>query len=207
MGIKKAVTSFLLVSFFTLFASPICAEVPQKKDQNLYEFLKNTEEVSAEYSYPSMKIASAEAGQVKLPAHTPIVIRCDETITTSNIVSGGTVKFSVVGDVRSNDGKVLTSSGTPVSATISFASQKGMIGKSGTVTINDFHTNTVDGSYVPLSSSVSANPDDKMTLSIVLSVLVCPLFLLMKGDDAQVPAGTTKTAYTVSDVYVKVNQF
>lgn len=207
MQIKKLISSFLVVSFLALFSSPICAATPPKKSQNLYEFIKNTEEISAEYSYPSMKIASAAAGQVKLPAHTPIVIRCDETITTSNIVSGGTVKFSVVGDVRSNDGKILISAGTPVSATISFSSPRGMIGKSGTVTINDFHTNSVDGSYVPLSSSVTATPDDKMTLSIVLSVLVCPLFLLMKGDDAQVFAGTTKTAYTVSDVYVKVNEF
>lgn len=45
-----------------------------------------------------------------------------------------------------------------------------------------------------------------MVISVVLSVLICPLFLLMKGDDAQVPAGITKTAYTVSDVYVKVNK-
>ena len=42
-----------------------------------------------------------------------------------------------------------------------------------------------------------------MVLSIVLSVLICPLFLLMKGDEAQVLVGTTKTAYTVADVYVK----
>lgn len=207
MQIKKIISSFLLVSFFTLFTSPISAEVSQKNSQNLHDFIKNTEEVSAYYNYPSMKLASASSGQLKLPAHTPIVIRCDETISTRDIISGGTVKFSVVGDVRSTSGKVLIAAGTPVSATISFSSPSGMIGKSGTIAINDFHTDAVDGSYVPLSSSISANPDDKMTISIVLSVLVCPLFLLMKGDDAQVPAGTTKTAYTVSDVYVKINEF
>ncbi len=207
MQIKKLISSFLVVLFLTMFTSPIFADVSQKNTQTLYDFLKNTDEVTANYAYPSMKIASASSGQVKLPAHTPVAIRCDETITTSNIVSGGTVKFSVIGDIKSSDGRVLISAGTPVSATISFASPKGMIGKSGTVTINDFHTNTVDGAYVPLSSSVSATPEDKMTLSIVLSVLVCPLFLLMNGDDAQVPAGTTKTAYTVSDVYVKINEF
>lgn len=69
--------------------------------------------------------------------------------------------------------------------------------------ITDFHTTAVDGTYIPLSGSVSAKPDDKMTVSIVLSVLICPLFLLMKGDEAQVPAGTTKTAYTITDTYIK----
>ena len=42
-----------------------------------------------------------------------------------------------------------------------------------------------------------------MTLSIVLSVLICPLFLLMKGDEARLEAGMTKSAYTVVDTYVK----
>lgn len=51
--------------------------------------------------------------------------------------------------------------------------------------------------------SCHQQPDDKMTVSIVLSVLICPLFLLMKGDEAQVPAGTTKTAYTITDTYIK----
>ena len=78
-----------------------------------------------------------------------------------------------------------------------------MIGRSGEVTVTDFHTTAVDGTYVPLSGSVSARPDDKMTMSIVLSVLICPLFLLMKGEDAQVPAGSTKTAYTISEVHIK----
>ena len=42
-----------------------------------------------------------------------------------------------------------------------------------------------------------------MTLSIVLSVLICPLFLLMKGEEAQLPVGATKTAYTITDLYIK----
>ena len=81
-----------------------------------------------------------------------------------------------------------------------------MIGRSGELTVNDFHTTAVDGTYIPLSGSVSAKPDDKMTLSVVLSVLICPLFLLMHGDDARLPVGSTKTAYTITDTYVKTNR-
>jgi len=206
MQVKKIISSFLVISLMTFFVTPISAESSNKSKQSLYSFLKNTDKITARYAYPSMKLASASTGQVKLPAHTPIIIRCDETITTRDVVDGGTVNFSVLSDVKSQDGSILISAGTPVTATISFSSPKGMIGKSGTITINDFHTTAVDGSYIPLSSSISARPDDKLATSIVLSVLICPLFLLMKGEDAQVPAGTTKTAYTVSDAYVKVNK-
>ena len=150
-----------------------------------------------------MKLTSSSSGKSVISAHTPIVIRCSETISTKDVVNGGEVNFSVVNDVKDSSGNILIKSGTPVTAQISFAKSKGLIGRSGEVTITDFHTTAVDGTYVPLSGSVSAKPDDSMVLSIVLSVLICPLFLLMKGDEAQVLVGTTKTAYTVADVYVK----
>lgn len=116
-----------------------------------------------------------------MASHTPIVIRNESTITTKDIVSGDSVNFSVVQDVRDSNGYVLIKHGTPVSANISFKKQ-GMIGRSGEITVTDFHTTAVDGTYIPLSTTMSAHPDDKMVLSIVLSVCVCPLFLLMKGE-------------------------
>ncbi len=209
MKSKRIIASFLLTTFLSLFATPLTNEVSASSEQeSLYEFLQNTDKISASYKYPSMKLASTSPGSGKLliPAHTPIAIRCEETITTRNVVSGGTVNFSVVGDIKDSNGNILIKSGSPVTAEISFARDRGMIGRSGELTVNDFHTTAVDGTYIPLSGSVSAKPDDKMTLSVVLSVLICPLFLLMHGDDARLPVGSTKTAYTITDTYVKTNR-
>lgn len=204
MKIKKSIILLLLLSMFSFICNPLNSIArATTNEQSLYDFMKNTENIEASYKYPSLKISSNSIGKTTLPAHTPIIIRCTETISTKDIVSGGTVNFSVVSDVKDVNGKVLIKAGSPVTAEISFAKSKGMIGKSGEVTINDFHTVGIDGTYIPLSGSVSAKPDDKMTMSIVLSVIVC---LLMKGEDAQVIAGTTKTAYTVSDVYIKANE-
>lgn len=206
MKIKKLVASFLTLSFMSMFTTPLSAGVVAKSSQmTLSEFLKTTDKVEASYSYPSMKLTSNGAGKSTLKAHTPVVIRAVDTITTGEIVSGGTVNFSVVSDVKDVNGNILVKSGAPVTAQISFTKSKGMIGRSGEVTVSDFSTIAVDGSYIPLSGSVSARPNDKMTMSIVLSVLICPLFLLMKGQEAVVPAGTQKTAYTVNDVYIKPN--
>lgn len=204
MKIKKTIASFLLLAFCLVFSVPTTGIATASTDtETLYDFIKNTKEITASYTYPSMKLAAAGAGKSTLAAHTPIIIRCTETISTRDIVSGGEVNFAVVNDVKDASGNILIKAGSPVTAQISFVKTKGMIGRSGEVTVTDFHTTAVDGTYVPLSGSVSARPDDKMTLSIVLSVLVCPLFLLLKGDDAQVPAGTTKTAYTISEVHIK----
>ena len=204
MKIKRTIASFLLLTFCTMFTTPLgSVATANVEEESLYDFIKNTKEITASYTYPSMKLAAAEAGKSTLAAHTPIIIRCTETISTRDIVSGGEVNFAVVNDVKDANGNILIKAGSPVTAQISFAKSKGMIGRSGEVTVTDFHTTAVDGTYVPLSGSVSARPDDKMTMSIVLSVLICPLFLLMKGEDAQVPAGSTKTAYTISEVHIK----
>ncbi len=200
--IKKITSSLLLASFMLFTTSPLSAET-KNNTNSLSDFLKTTDNVSARYTYPNLIASSYASGKSVLQAHTPILIKCEETITTKNIVTGGTVNFSVVADVKDSNGNILIKAGAPVTAQISFAKDKGMIGRSGEVTISDFHTNAVDGTYVPLSGSVSAKPEDKMTLSIVLSVLICPLFLLMKGEEAQLPAGTQKTAYTIAEVYVK----
>lgn len=203
MKMKRVIASTLLITMMSLFTSPMSTATTD--ELTLYDFLKTTDrnQIDAKYQYPSMKLSVNQTGKSTLGAHTPIIIRCTETISTRDVVSGGIVNFAVVSDVKDNNGNILIKANTPVTAEISFAKSKGMIGRSGEVTVSDFHTTAVDGTYIPLSGSVSAKSDDKMTVSIVLSVLVCPLFLLMKGDEAQLTAGTTKTAYTVSDIYIK----
>jgi hypothetical protein len=79
-----------------------------------------------------------------------------------------------------------------------------MIGQPGKITISDFGVKAVDGSYVPLRATLTDEGKDRMVLSIVVSLLFCPLFLLMKGGEGQIPAGTQKTVYVAADVDVAV---
>lgn len=202
MLIKKLTSVMLILSFAMLSSGELSAATSSEK-VSLSDFIKNTEKIEASYAYPSLKISANSSGKAILPANTPVIIKNVETITTANIVNGTVVNFVIVNDIKNSNGAVLIKAGAPVSAQISFTSDKGPIGKSGKLTISDFHTVAVDGTYVPLSGTVSANPDDKMVLSVVLSVFVCPLFLLLKGDEAVLQAGTTKTAYTVTELYIK----
>lgn len=201
---KRTIASFLITTLMVLSTAPLSAETTSD-NMTLSEFLKTTnhKQVEAKMTYPSMPKLAMNASGLRLPANTPIIIRCDETITTNDVVSGTTVKFSVLQDVKGANGVVLVKAGSPVTAQITFAKKRGRIGGSGQITISDFHTTAVDGTYIPLSGTVSQNPDDKMVLSVCLGVLICPLFLLMRGEDAQVPAGTTKTSYTAAEVYIK----
>ena len=176
------------------------------KNETLYDFLKNNENIKASYKYPSMKLTSRTEGKTKLSANTPVILKNRYTVSTKTLVSGNSILFTVLDDVKDETGTILIKAGTPATAEITFVEYKGLIGRSGEIEINDFHTTAIDGSYVALSGSLSANPDNKRALSIILSIFVCPLFLLMEGDEAQIAAGTTKTVYTALDTYINTER-
>ena len=200
----KKLTSFVLISLIVFSTtSQLSQTTLAKQSKTLADFIKNNNKIETKLCYPSMKLSSSNSNKAVLPAHTAIMIKSNDTISSKNLASGSTVNFSVVNDIKNADGLILIKAGTPVSAQISFVEESGMIGKTGKLTISDFHTTAVDGTYIPLSGTVSSNPDDKMALSIVLSILVCPLFLLMKGGEGSLPAGTIKIAYTITDTYIK----
>ncbi len=203
MGFKKLTSSLLLLIFMCSSASPLTAATT--KDETLYDFMQNTKDIKASYTYPSMKTSSNIEGTVKLPANTPVILKNRNTISTKFIVNGTSVPFTVADDVKDETGTVLIKAGTPASAKITFVEYKKAIGRSGEIQISDFHTTAVDGSYVPLSGTLSSNPDNRMVLSIVLSAVICPLFLLMEGREAEVSAGTTKTVYTAIDTHINTD--
>lgn len=175
----------------------MCEE--SETDATLYEILADNKEITASYEYPGYMLVKSTAAKKLLEAHTPVIIKNDEEINTKNIKSGDQINFVTVQDVKDKKGNVVIEAGTPVSANIEFKKRE-LIGRSAKITISDFHTKSVDGNYIPLSSVITEEPEDRMVLSIVLSVLVCPLFLLMKGKQARVPANTVKTVYTAFDV-------
>ncbi len=200
MKIKKIISLTLILAFMGIFPTQLSSA--QNESPTLYQFIKENKEFKASFEYPSYIAASNSAGKKLLPGHSPVMIKNQSEINTKNITSGDTLTFIVAQDVKDENDNVLIQAGTSVNASVNFEA-KTYIGRSAKITINDFHTKAVDNTYIPLSTAITEEPDDKMVLSIVLSVLLCPLFLLMKGKDAKIPAGTAKTVYTVNDVYIK----
>jgi hypothetical protein len=108
----------------------------------------------------------------------------------------------VLNDVKIND-VVIIKAGTKAQAQVSAIDDAGFIGRSGKILISDFSTRAVDGGSIPLQGTVSSNASSRVVASLALSFFVCPLFLLMRGQEAIVPAGTEKTVFTAADVQVK----
>lgn len=199
---KLFTTLLLIFSILALTTLPrnfVSADDVQP--DNLKIFLAETEKINAKYEYPNYHQTPQAPEKIKIPAHTPIIIKNKYRISADKIGSGDQITFATTNPLKSKDGRILINANSPVEATINFNKTK-RIGKAGDLTITDFHVNAADGTYIPLSSSIYVQGDDCMALSIVLSIIICPLFLLMKGGEATLPPNTTKTVYTVTDVYV-----
>lgn len=205
---KRSLAIVLATLLLTLKLSGLICLAATNNQDNLKNFLKDKKEVFIKYQYPSMnttKLATSKiCSMVTLPAGTPIVLRNMETINSSNITNGSSVMFTVINDVVVDD-KVLIKAGSIVNAQVNYAKKKNYAGVAGEITISDFAAKAVDGTYVPLRATLSSKGEEKMGLSIGLGVVICILFLLIQGDDAVIPAGTTKSVYTIMDVQINTS--
>jgi len=143
------------------------------------------------------------AQDVTLPAGTRVELETVHTIN-SQIQVGESVDFKVRADVTI-DGKVLIKAGSIAKGNVMSISKPKGLGKEGKVEIQVKNVVAADGKIVPLSaSSISREGEDKATLSILLGLFICILFLFMKGKDGVIPAGTATDAVVASNMKIAI---
>lgn len=144
------------------------------------------------------------AGEIIIPAGTRIELETVQSISSELIQPGEPVEFKVRADVAIN-GVVVVKAGTLAKGVVITSDQAKGIGKEGNVEIQVKNVQAVDGSFLPLSgNSIARKGENNAVLSIVLGVLVCLLFLLIKGKNGVIPAGTSLDAIVASNSKVVV---
>lgn len=134
-----------------------------------------------------------------LSSKTPVLIQSDNTVSAATNKSGDLIKFHVVNTVKDSYGNIVLNQGTPVTATITRLEAKNRIGRPAELAVAGFTTTLSNGKKIALNGSVDKKSESRMARSIVLSALICPLFLLMKGSAVELPAGTQTTVYPSVD--------
>lgn len=152
----------------------------------------------------------AQAGTTKslqtltLLNNTRIKVSAMDNMSSDLNTQGQEVSFQLSEDTIV-DNKVVLKAGTIVTGNITSMEPRSYLEKGGKLTVDLLYTTAVNGSRVPLRGTVTVAGKSKIGKMVALSVIITPLFLLMRGDHAVISAGTKFNGYVDQDCYIPVN--
>lgn len=138
--------------------------------------------------------APPAATRVLVPSGTVVVVRSEQMISSDNVTAGTTLNFTVARDVKIYDERAMTDrivikAGASARVIANDAEASGSLGEGGRLSLMVQTVDAVDGSELDVTGSTYLAGDDSTGSTVALSMLLCPLFLLMEGDAAELPAG------------------
>ena len=142
---------------------------------------------------------------VKMPASTVVVVKSKNKLSSKQLKTGQELVLYVATDVMIKGKKVIKAN-TPVVCLVEDSESAGMVGQAGKLTISIQNTTTVDGTAVALSGNFFTKGESKSGTSVAVGVVLCPLALLCKGDEGDIPAGAQARALTVGEYEVAVTE-
>jgi len=154
---------------------------------------------------PFLMTSNVSAEEVEIPAGTPVALRFTQTISSEEAALGQSVSLSAARDIIVK-GKVVIKAGAPAQASIVTVKKKGAIGEAGELIVSARSVTAVDGTEVPLRDTMSITGKEKVGGTVALSAIICPLFLLRKGEEARITSGSELRAYVDYPVKIKIEK-
>jgi hypothetical protein len=137
-------------------------------------------------------------------AGTPIILETISSLKSDKLTPGQLIDFKVKYDIIVGD-KVVIPAGTIAKGQITRSQIAKGLGKPGYIEVQVSSVTATDGSTVPLTGgNMYQEGEERQTEAIILGVLICILFLTIKGTNAEIPIGTQVNAISAGTVYVDV---
>lgn len=147
---------------------------------------------------PASPIAEPNTRSVKVSDATALRLVLSDPLSSSTSEVDDPVRFEVTEEVRVG-GTVVVAKGSTAVGHVVEVEPKRRLGRAGKLNFSIDHVKAVDGSNLRLRASSTRKGDDKTGTVIVGTVLLSPLFLIMRGKDVSIPKGTAMTAYIDGD--------
>lgn len=151
-------------------------------------------------------IVQAVSSQTLLKYRTPVKLKTENTLNSNHDDSA---RIVIAEEVRDTSGNfVLVASGTPVQCQVHKTKAKG-IGEAGTIKIYPISVLSVDGQIILLDGQFILTGKNRKKQALVLGVgsglTFLPgvgfCFLMLKGEQAVLPAGTIVEGFSVVNTY------
>jgi len=146
---------------------------------------------------------TAVGPEIALPEGTEFSVETVDEISSKTASENDPVNLRVIESVRVED-VVVIRAGTLVKGIIATVEQRGHLGKGGKIGMRVESTTAVDGQKIRLRASKGKGDTGTVGSTIVLSVLISPLFLLRRGNHAVIKPGTKIQVFTDEEKKVVV---
>jgi hypothetical protein len=134
----------------------------------------------------------------KIPDGTSLRLALTQDLSSATNEVDNPVGFEVTEDVKVGDVVAIPKGSTAMGHVVEAEPRKRM-GRAGKLNFTVDHAKAPDGTNVRLRASSTRKGDDKTGTVIVGTVLLSPLFLIMRGKDIVIAKGTAITAYVDGD--------
>ena len=141
--------------------------------------------------------------KIKIPERTVVPVRLIQHLKGDSCIVGQSCDFEVSRNIII-DNYILINRGAPAYGFVTSAEKAGYVSQGGKIGIAMDYCKAVDGSKIFLKSILGEEAEDHMGANIAASVILCPLILVAKGDEAEIPPGREFRAYVDNDAFVEV---
>jgi hypothetical protein len=148
-----------------------------------------------------LTIASAHAEPVKLPAGMRVVLELQEHVTSAYIPTGSPIYFRVARDVQIG-GATLIRQGTLVVGKMEQASERGMVGHSGSMELGVRTVKAVDGTNVPVEADLTKQGRSRTGATVAWTLFWGIPGLITKGVNPYLERGTTIEADVTNEIAI-----
>jgi len=135
---------------------------------------------------------------VKVADATALRLSLAEPLSSATSAVDDPARFEVTEDV-SVGGIVVIAKGSTAVGHVVEVEPKRRLGRAGKLNFMLDHVKAIEGSNLRLRAASTRKGEDKTGAVIVGTVLLSPLFLIMRGKDVSIPKGTAMTAYIDGD--------
>lgn len=132
--------------------------------------------------------------EIVLTEGTEFMVETTDELSSKTANADDPITFRITDDVRLN-GHILIARGTLAKGVIMNLEKSRRFGRGGKLGIKIDSTTAVDGQKIKLRASKNREGDDKTGKVLALTLLISPLFLLMKGKEAVIKEGTKLAVY------------
>jgi hypothetical protein len=146
----------------------------------------------------ALLIAQSTPRTLKIQDATSIRLSLTESLSSATNNVDDPVRFEVTEDIKVGDLVAVVKGATAVGHVVE-VEPKRRLGRAGKLNFSIDFVKAPDGTNVRLRASSARKGEDKTGTVIVGSVLLSPLFLIMRGKDVSIPRGTNVIAYVDGD--------